>query len=82
MSSATRTSRPPSGKAERWRAICAQRPVLTRDQIELVAALLRTMDQRRATAGSNASDDSATNGRSPAQLSGGLRSPPDGCVQR
>jgi hypothetical protein len=35
-------------RLRRWRAICAQRPALTRDQIESVGALLRTMDQRRS----------------------------------
>ena len=32
----------------RWRAICAQRPPMTRGQIESVGALLRALEQRRA----------------------------------
>lgn len=32
----------------RWRAICAQRPPMTRERIESVGALLRALEQRRA----------------------------------
>jgi len=35
-------------RLRRWRKVCAQRPPLTREQIETVGALLRAMDQRRA----------------------------------
>ena len=35
-------------RLRRWRAVCAQRPALTREQIETVGALLRAMDQRKA----------------------------------
>jgi hypothetical protein len=34
-------------RLRRWRAICAKRPELTREQIESVGALLRTLEQRR-----------------------------------
>jgi hypothetical protein len=35
-------------RLRRWRAICAQRPAFTREQIESIGALLRTLEQRRA----------------------------------
>jgi hypothetical protein len=38
----------------RRRAICAQRPELTREQIETVGALLRALDQRKASKTSTA----------------------------
>ena len=34
-------------RLRRWRKVCAQRPPLTREQIEAVGALRRAMDQRR-----------------------------------
>jgi hypothetical protein len=34
-------------RLRRWREICAQRPPLTRRQVEEVGALLRAIDERR-----------------------------------
>jgi hypothetical protein len=36
-------------RLQHWRRVCAQRPPLTREQIDTVGALLRALDQRRAS---------------------------------
>ena len=50
-------------RLRRWRAVCAQRPELTREQIETVGALLRAMDQRKANTASARNSTAGKQGR-------------------